>query len=263
MKEIDNSQIKPMLLDIMADVDKFCSSNNIRYYLISGTLLGSIRHDGFIPWDDDIDIWMPRPDYDRFLKEYTHPYYKVISSSTDKAYPLDYAKVHDDRTIIKERGGDGNWGISIDIFPLDGFPTEKAGRALFEKTKRLRRLVANQRFTRKGTIQASNGMVKNISIAVGRIVHPFISFNKLMLKMDRLMKSYDYESSPYCSCLCWRCLIFSKKMLGNKTHRFENKEFRIPEDYDSVLKIIFGDYMTLPPEEKRTSLHGTVAYWKD
>lgn len=261
MERIDNSKIKPMLVDIMDEIHAYAESNGIRYYLIAGTLIGAIRHNGFIPWDDDIDIVMPRPDYDRFLKEYSHPYLKIISSSNDETYPLDYAKVHDTRTLTTEEGGDGHWGVSIDIFPLDGLPTMKLACEQFEKTRKLRRLVANQRFTRKGKLKMSNGLVKNASIIIGRLIHPFVSFNKIMLKMDSLMKKYDYDSSEFCGCLCWRKLIFRRDMFGESTHEFEGRTYHIPSGYDEVLRIVFGDYMQLPPEDKRVSLHGTTAYW--
>ncbi len=251
-----------MLLDIMKDIDRYTAENGLRYWLISGTLLGAIRHNGYIPWDDDIDIWMPRPDYERFLKEYSHPYFKVLSASNDKEYPLDYAKVHDSRTLVEEEGGDGNWGISVDIFPLDGFPTVEVGKKMFEKTRKFRRIIANQRFTRKGKVGRRNGLVKNVSVIVGKIVHPFVSLNSLLLRIDKMMNRYDFDSCEYCGCLCWRELIFTRKMVEPAKHVFEDSEFVIPQDYDSVLKIIFGDYMQLPPVEQRVSNHGVRAYWR-
>lgn len=251
-----------MMLDVMSDIDRYARENGIRYYLAYGTLLGAIRHNGFIPWDDDIDIWMPRPDYDRFVREYDHPVYKVICSANDKEYPLDYAKVHDPRTLIIEKGGDGDWGVNVDIFPIDGFPTPEAGSRLFSKLTLMRRLAANQRFTRKGRVRKSNGLAKNLAVIAGKILHPFISLNGILLWMDREMKRHDFDSCDYFGCLCDREIQFSKSVLGTAEHVFEGRSFKTPADFDAVLSATYGDYMQLPPEEKRHSLHGSKIYLK-
>lgn len=262
MIQIENDRIKPMLLDILKEIDRYTRENGLRYWLISGTLLGAVRHGGFIPWDDDIDIWMPRPDYERLLKEFDHGYYKVISAHNDRNYPLDYAKVHDTRTLVVEEGGDGEWGISVDIFPLDGLPSVPEAKRMFEKTRRFRRLIANQRFTRKGRICRSNGLAKNVSVILGRMMHPFLTLNGLLLRIDRMMQKYDFDSCDYCGCLCWREITISKAMVETSYMKFEDGEFAVPKDYDSILRLIFGDYMQLPPEEQRVSNHGIKAYWK-
>ena len=133
MKEISPAEFRVHMMDILQDMQRFCDEKGLRYYLSYGSLLGAVRHKGFIPWDDDIDIWMPRPDYERFAKEYDHPYYKVLSAWTDKNYPLDFPKVHDIRTKVVEEGGDGEWGVFVDIFILDGIHSPEEGVKMMKK----------------------------------------------------------------------------------------------------------------------------------
>ena len=105
MKPItDISEIRAIQLDIMQDIHDFCEQNSIRYFLCAGTLIGAIRHNGYIPWDDDIDIMMPRPDYDRFMDIYNSKggYYKFIDHKINNKYALPFGKVYDDRTILDE-----------------------------------------------------------------------------------------------------------------------------------------------------------------
>ena len=131
--EISPAEFRIHMMDILQDMQRFCEEKGLRYYLSYGSLLGAVRHKGFIPWDDDIDIWMPRPDYERFCKEYDHPHYKVLSAWTDKDYPLDFAKVHDIRTKVVEEGGDGDWGVFVDIFILDGIHSPEEGVRMMKR----------------------------------------------------------------------------------------------------------------------------------
>ena len=115
------------LLDILTEVDKACQTHHIRYYLVAGTLLGAVRHKGFIPWDDDIDIAMPRPDYERFLRhahEWLPAPLEVVAPEYTKHYPFAFAKVQDSHTTLLERRKlQYIGGLCIDIFPLDGLPS--------------------------------------------------------------------------------------------------------------------------------------------
>ena len=116
--------------DILTAIDEICRKENIRYYLAGGTLLGAVRHKGFIPWDDDIDIAMPRDDYERFLKvmrKGAHPYYKILALEYKEDYPYTFAKVVDTRTRLQEEIGKDlpEMGVFIDIFPLDGMGDDR------------------------------------------------------------------------------------------------------------------------------------------
>ena len=266
MKEISHSEFLTHMMDILQDVQRFCDGKGLRYYLSYGSLLGAVRHKGYIPWDDDIDIWMPRPDYERLCKEYDHPYYKVLSTWTDAAYPLDFPKIHDVRTKVVEEGGDGDWGVFIDIFILDGIHSPEEGVKMMKKVAFYRSMAANQRFTRKFKIGRKTGFKKSIMALVGKMVHPFVSLARILRAEDKYIASNDYESCPYVSSLVdYKYQVFLPKVALEPfvLLPFEDREFRCPADSDTALTETFGPkYMTPPPPEKRVSYHGSKVYWR-
>ncbi len=120
-------EIKSFSLDILVFFDKYCSDNNLRYYLAFGTLLGAVRHRGFIPWDDDIDVYVPRPDYDRVIEQFKDPdgRYAAVSCFNDASYLYPFAKIVDRKIkSMTESGEIGANGLGIDLFPLDGLPSD-------------------------------------------------------------------------------------------------------------------------------------------
>lgn len=119
MKEIKNDELRTIQLDILQNVHDFCMKHDIKYTLAYGTLLGAVRHGGYIPWDDDIDIAMLRSDYEKFLKEYKDDIYKFTECRLDKDVHIGFGKVEDTRTIVIEGGNTKNLGVSIDVFPID------------------------------------------------------------------------------------------------------------------------------------------------
>lgn len=126
MKELTLKDKQEIMLDIMLDIDKFCRENNIRYSLAYGTMLGAVRHKGFIPWDDDLDIFMLREDFERFIKTYPGERYHVLYNTRNENEFLatGYAKVHDPSTVIKGEKTHTKYGVFVDIFPLDPVPAD-------------------------------------------------------------------------------------------------------------------------------------------
>ena len=129
MKTVSDSELKTIELEILREVAAFCDAHGVRYYLACGTALGAVRHDGFIPWDDDIDLALPRPDYERFLSLFRSEKHTVLDSRFDDRYPYAFAKVSDNATCLVENIEQPfPMGVYIDLFPIDGLPANEAER---------------------------------------------------------------------------------------------------------------------------------------
>jgi lipopolysaccharide cholinephosphotransferase len=254
-------EVKSVLLEIMTDLDKFCRENGLRYSLAYGTLIGAIRHKGFIPWDDDIDILMPREDYVKLLETYSHPYYVIESQEKDSSYPLNFAKLCDKRTLSSDQFGNTS-SVAVDIFILDGLPAplEDAERRI-GSYKRLSRLWSSQIFTRHLSLRREYGVKKNLLIVEAKLLHVFISEKKVVDKLLHFRSRYSVDKSEFCASITGVCTIYeSARMLKYIDWPFEDRTFRVFEDYDYPLRLLFGDYMKLPPESERYN-HEAQAYW--
>ena len=254
-------ETKKVLLDIADAIDSFCRDKKLRYYLAYGSLIGAVRHKGFIPWDDDIDIIMPRPDYEVLFSEFKHPYYEIRSQENCPDWPLNFAKMCDIRTISIDQFG-SQTPIAVDVFVLDGLGNNEAkARWIVGIVKSMQRLWSNQLFTRKLPLKNEFGLKKNLFILIGKLIHPLCPFKLLLKKMLEYKKRLSVEGSVYCSSLTGICTIFqTSKMLNCIETQFEDRLLLIPEDYDYQLKILYGDYMQVPPENERIN-HRAIAYW--
>lgn len=258
---LTNEEIKKIGLEILINVTDFCEKNSILYFLSCGTLLGCIRHKGFIPWDDDVDIMMPRPDYNKFLELYKDEKYGLLKPSDGRYY---YAKVYDKNTIKIEKMIDYKkydyLGVDIDIFPLDGIVNDqKEIDRIMNKSKKLELLLrlSNQPiFYRKNPIKCVN-----------RILPRIIGSKNLVKMIEKNAQTYRYEDSDYVTRIRNTPNGFAGALLKDKyippiKKEFEGHMFNVPNDYDLWLTTFFGDYMSLPPEEKRNSHHNTECYYK-
>ena len=239
------------LLRILKAFDKTCREHGLRYYLEDGTLLGAVRHGGFIPWDDDVDIMMPRPDYERLIRhsrEWLPEPYEFVCFENDPKYPLQFGKVQDASTTLIERphlyylGG-----AYIDIFPIDGVPdTEKEQRRHDRRYHRLKSLLY---LTWRDPYKHGRGPASWYPLLLRRIRRP----EKVQRMMREHSLRYPFEESKYVANLFdnMRGILDREKELGPGTPiRFEDAEFISVADTDTHLRRLFGDYMTPPPPDK-------------
>lgn len=261
MREIDLVELKRIQLEILQEVHNFCEKENIFYSLTYGTLIGAIRHKGYIPWDDDIDICMPRPDYIRFLTTFnsTSTRYKAVSHETESAYPYSFGKVIDMSTKIMEKTDmKYDIGINIDIFPIDGVPDNEVSLKRQIKYRR----VLDAKIV---SISPNRSFVKNTILRLSKIALYPLSIEKIVGMMCRNASRYEYAKMDKVACVAFGSKfnhpidkqVFSDKLLV----QFENRKFYVMSGYDKYLRSVFGDYMKMPPKEKQISHHSFEAYY--
>lgn len=263
-KTLTKDEIKSIQLDILQSIHQFCVDHQLRYSLAFGTLLGAVRHKGYIPWDDDLDIMMPRPDYDRFISEYqgTHEHYVVQTYKNDESYFLSLAKVYDNRTeqIIFPT----KTGVFVDIFPIDGLPdTEDEAKQYIDKYCKL--IFHDILYTCKNNAyRPGSKLINSIKYLVKRILYP--SRQRGIKKLDSLIQSCPYETSTHAGYAIVETGLkgyMKKEVFEHYIHLpFEGKEYYAISDYDTFLKKRYGNYMQLPPEEERVPGHEAEVYWK-
>lgn len=267
MKELTSEELKQVQIDIMKYVHNFCEKNGIKYFICSGTLIGAARHKGFIPWDDDIDIMMPRDDYERFISLFSKETgrFKVWSHKLQNNYPLPYAKVTDEQTLKMENMiGAIELGVDIDVFPLDDIPDDdKLFKAVVQKGQFYNNILG----LKQTTIRKGRALYKNIFLIIGRVFFSFISVISILRKIDN-------NAMRYHGCTCKRTadLVFpvaGMKEVQQKEYyehtvllKFENEQFVAPEKYHEFLTARYGNYIKLPPIEQQVTHHSFKAYWK-
>ena len=256
------------ILDILKAFMQICDKHGLRYYCCAGTAIGAVRHHGIIPWDDDIDVIMPRPDYDRLLeiaKREDFGKYEIISPYSDPTYPLYFSKLSDrTTTLIEERERPCVIGLFVDIFPLDATDDDidEAKRLKDKYTKIINRLNA---------VSTHNTFGEYMHLLTdpkewGRVAIKTLAFfcrttirRRLIAQMDEISHRYDYDQARnvqvYTGSYGYK-EVFPKEWLGDgKMFPFEDTEVPLPQEYDKYLRHFFGDYMQLPPVEQRVEKH--------
>ena len=263
MKEILVGELKQIQIDMLKEVHEFCVQHDIKYSLTYGTLIGSIRHNGYIPWDDDIDIFMTRPNYDKFMRIFKHDYIVAADIKTDPNCNVTYGKLYDSRTeIIEEVSVSWNTGIYIDLFVIDGLGNDLKNAVSHYKKMTFLRKIRDFKIVK---VQASRSFIKNTILIFGKILLIPFAFQCIQNYIVKLKQKFNYSDSKYASDLCWGTYtrILPKEIFETYTmHSFEGYDFMVIEKYDTYLRSVFGDYMQLPPEEKRVTHHAFKAWWK-
>ena len=259
MRELSLDEMKKIELEMVEDIANFCEENNIDYFLCGGSLLGAIRHKGFIPWDDDIDLGMTRDNYEKFIKTFSSEKYNLFYSTGDAPYYLPFIKVCDKRTVLKGITDFGSeMGVWVDIFPMDQVPedmkkTQKFVRRMTWKRFFVIAMTADDIHNRKFTSRVFIHLVR-IYMKLFRVKKA-----KVMEKYDRCAKKYSSIETSKMGCVVWGYgmgEICDRSVFENTTFApFEHLSVRILENYHPYLEGIYGDYMKLPPEEKRVLKH--------
>lgn len=262
MRQIGIEELKKLQIAALDVTTEFCDSHGIIYWLDGGTLLGAIRHGGYIPWDDDIDIGMLRPDFERFVKEFNgyNDRYAVKCIDIDPEFCYPFAKVLDNTTVIYEPDENGSKiNVNIDIFVYDNAPDDdvKVKRSL-----KIRDFYRNTNQLRTMNNKPSGNLARQLFVRFLRLLLLPFPKNYFAKKMSSNAKRYNGHDTrrvgnlvgymPFC---CNRRVFDSFIM-----HKFEGKEYKIPVGYDEWLTEFYGDYMQLPPVEKRVSHHRFKAF---
>lgn len=271
-KELTIKEIQTVSLEILKQITDLCESLNLRYALIYGTLIGAVRHHGYIPWDDDVDIMMPKQDYDKllqYLSDNKIPNLTLFNHQTCPSYPYMISRVSDDRYILEMENEESvGMGVFIDIYPYDGLgKTKKEAIRFALKGDRLSSLCYQS--TRKHfAIETTTSHFRKFIKYPVFLVSKMIGKNFFQNRLEKLAGKKDYESSEYIGCITWLSGgekdIFLRKWFDETIFLpFEKYNFRVPKHFDEVLWHGYGDYMQLPPEKDRIGHHYFKAFRKE
>lgn len=274
MRKMTIGDIQSVSIKMMNDIHQFCEKRGIRYSLAYGTLLGAIRHKGFIPWDEDVDIWMPRKDYENFIANYKSEKGCFFTSYKTMGNFIDFARLYEtDETLVEGALADNvrPTGVWIDIFPIDSVSENKELREKeYQKIKKIWWRI--RRLRRLYNLKKDESFLKRM---YGRVLYfgrqkLFGELFDLINLSNKLSSLHQSESSGVCASLMCRDAFWKNKMETFPSEWFESFElvtfqsfkFYVVRQYDKVLNSIYGDFMKLPPVEKQKPRFDHVFLWK-
>lgn len=274
MVKVTEDEYKKQLISLLSRVHKVCEEHGLRYTVAFGTLLGAVRHKGFIPWDDDIDICMPREDYQKFSKVFPSEdgrYYTLDSKNSKYYYNCIYRICDGDMILpLKDIPSIDNLGAFIDVFVLDMWPTDEV--ELNKRYDIIRKYVKHLR------LALPNSYYKNLTrrqklsrlISFPRVIYYkyFVGFRRIREQLDQIIEQYNGKDTG------WRMVSSDNPRLApwfisedelNKRilMPFEDLMVYVPENYDELLTKRYGDYMKLPPVDQRLTQHHFTPYWRN
>ena len=267
MEKVDINEYHEKLLEELKFIDELCNKLDLKYFLIFGTLLGAIRHKGFIPWDDDLDIMMPRPDYDKlleYMKNNDTGIYSIVNNDNANA-PYLISRMSDNRYHLDfQKDIPYELGIFIDIYPMDGAGKTKFFSKLYAFYAHC--LMICFCLTVEDVTQRKRSIIKIFFAFLLRNIQKIPLFSAKNI-LNKLCHKHTLEQSKYCACMNWlidyKNEIIEKSLFDNVIRtKFEDIEVNIPAEYDKILTAVYGNYMELPPEEKRVGQHFYEIYRK-
>ncbi len=256
MKELSLQDRKVIQIAMLSEIDSFCRVNRIRYSLAYGTLLGAVRHKGYIPWDDDIDIMMPLPDLLRFKELFVSSSLKFCDVDTQDGYDMDFPRITHSRTYKIEGKGFISYGVFIDVYPVIGLPDSLEEQDSFfftlskleskrQKMKKIRRRVLNH--CQINTIPGFKSSIKRV-VRFERSSNPYEESHQFYVISAPLENRKQNT--------------FSFDLFAEMTElEFEGQLYYCISSYDRFLTHRYGDYMQLPPESERQPYHNATYYW--
>ncbi len=253
------NELQSKLVNMLNWYHSFCVNNGLRYYAVGGTMLGAVRHNGFIPWDDDIDVGMPREDYDKLIalcQNVNSSIYKLETPYSSKNYYYQYCKLYDTTTtLIENTRYKSKRGIYLDVFPLDGI-----GNTLEESIKNYKQIAKKNNYimTKICALSKHRKLYKNLAIIISRCF-PFPKLQTVLKKTDDLCRTKRYDDYEFVANLYgnwYEKEIMKREWFGvPKLYKFEDIQIYGVQDYNSYLNALYGNYMQLPPIEKQKSHH--------
>jgi len=273
-KRLEIDEIKAYSLEVLCAIRDVCEAHGINYSLTGGTLIGAVRHMGFIPWDDDIDVMMPRPDYDRFIRLVTEeegvPFRLLCAERCGEAYPYPFAKAcHPDTVLIERRmqTPGAELGVYVDIFPVDG-----VGDTMSAAVRRCKRfqfwhgLKVCKNWTTYRTSKLRKWYYEPFRYGC-YLLSKLFTRRFIDRKLDRFARKKPFATTAYAGRLVgdFGSKEIAPRALFETTHtvEFEGQAFRAIVDHDTFLTNLYGDYMTLPPAEKQVTHHEFDAYRRE
>ena len=247
-------------LDILLMFDHYCKEHNLNYSIYGGTMIGAVRHSGFIPWNDDIDLCMERPQYQKLIETvslYPLPDKYRLFSVIDKGYTKPFIKIINTETRVKNLEKTICSGLWIDIFPIDGTPENEfmclvfTGRIMF-----LQCLLSVAMISPLKAKSVKNKICKIMLFPLARV----LGVNFIIKRIDKVAQKYKYQESKFvgnivCNAVGLRTRQHRALFTGYQEIEFEGNKVSIQNNWESVLLNLYGNYLVLPPEDERRSHH--------
>jgi len=268
MKKITIDEKRKILLDILSAVDRFCEKEGLVYSMACGTMLGAVRHKGFIPWDDDLDIYLLRNDYSKLEKVFPDLLdgkYRFASLKRTEGWHCAFGKIYDDRTVSENlKARRIPFGINIDVYPIDDVPDSESE---WKKYRAIQKKAVYDVRYKTLNISSQNSLKRNLRLIWDKLPCLFQTRDDLLRILDsiaQLNNNKGYSMGFECAQGLVQQHPFPKSLFSSIVNwPYEDRQFKGFKDADVYLRNGYGDYMKLPPEEKRVLVHGYDCYWKE